>query len=180
MMRDASRARSTDGGARKLRGLIAKALLLNCLDPAAAAIQLRGRVGFFSSFLTGLLGRGMMGPLTRRQYGANAPSLTCGLKRNLLRWYNAIGTCPPRSIPHTMSAPAVAHSDAQGFGHVAARALLPEDLAAPTLLPQRFIDMAIAEEADPHLYVWNCSCDFAGLPFDYPRRWEFAGLCAMY
>ena len=40
------------------------------------------------------------------------------------------------------------HSDSQGHGHIAARALLPGDVTASTHLPKWFVDTAFAAEVD--------------------------------
>ena len=53
-----------------------------------------------------------------------------------------------------MFAHAVAHSDDRCFGSVAASALSPEDLAAPTRLPHWRVDMAM-EEASAPLYMFG-------------------------
>ena len=111
----------------------------------------------------------MMGPLIRRQYGPKAYSLTSELKRNLLWRYNAAGALHPRSIPLTLFAPMGAHSDAQGRGHIATRALFPPDVSVSTHLPQWFVDMAFSTEAEPpYLSVrtrGNCPyCLPCGLP----------------
>ena len=101
----------------------------------------------------------MMGPSIRRQYGTNATSLTPVLKRNLIWRYNAIGSLPARSIPLTLFSPVGAHSDAQGFGHSAARALLPEDATVSTHLPQWFVDMALAAEGESPIYLFELAAD---------------------
>ena len=154
LLKNAIRTRETEERDGELRGRISQALLLNCLTPEAAS-RLRGVLGFYTSLLMGRLGRGMMGPLIRRQYGANSITLTCELNRNLLWRYNVIGKPPPRLIPLAMLAPMGAHSDAQGFGHVASRALLPDDLTVSTHLPQWFIDMALAAEGESPIYLFE-------------------------
>lgn len=103
----------------------------------------------------GKLGRGMMGPLIRRQYGAIAYLLTPELKHNLLWWHNAVGALPPRSIPLTLFSPTGAHSDDQGHGHIATRALLPTDVSVSTHLPQWFVEMALAAEGEPPIYLFE-------------------------
>ena len=75
LLKNAVRARATDERAGKLRGRGAQALQSNYMTPADAS-KLRGRLGFYTSLLMGRLGRGMMGPLIRRQYGSYAHSLT--------------------------------------------------------------------------------------------------------
>ena len=124
-LRDSIRTSATFERDRKLRDVISRIWLDGCLTPAGAR-KLRGRIGFYTSLLMGRLGRGMMGPLIRRQYGVHATTLTPILKRNLLWCLNAIGSLPARSVPLRLGSPVGAHSDAQGFGHVAVRALLPE------------------------------------------------------
>ena len=94
LLKNAVRTHSTDERARKLRDHIAQALQTNHLTPAAAS-KLRGRLGFYTSWRMGRLGRAMMGPSIRRQYGSNAQLLTPDLKRNLLWRYNAIGKLHP-------------------------------------------------------------------------------------
>ena len=83
LLKNAVRTRATEERAGKLRGHIAQELHANCMTPASAS-KMRGRLGFYTSLLMGRLGRGMMGPLIRRQYGSFAHPLTPDLKRNLL------------------------------------------------------------------------------------------------
>ena len=154
LLANAIRTRSSDGRARKLKCSISKILESNYLSPAGAS-KLRGKLGFSTSLLMGRLGRGMMGPSARRQYGANVSSLAIHLKRNLLWWFNAIGTLPPRTIPLAMLSPYGAHSDAQGFGHVAARARVPSDYTISTHLPLWFIEMAVAAEGESPIYLFE-------------------------
>ena len=79
--------------------------------------------------------------------------ITSELKRNLLWWYDAIGALHPRSIPLTLFRPTGARSDAQGYGHVATRALLPSDESVSTHLPQWFVDMAFEADAESPIYL---------------------------
>ena len=148
------RTRATDERAIKLRGIIAEILENGFLTPSGAS-KLRGRLGFYSSLLMGRLGRGMMGPLIRRQYGVHATKLTPALKRNLLWWFNAIGALPARSIPMKLGTPVGAHSDAQGFGHIAARALLPNDVTVSLHLPLWFVDMTFDLEEESPIFVFE-------------------------
>ena len=48
-----------------------------------------------------------------------------------------------------------AHSDAQGHGHIATRALLPSDVSVSTHLSQWFVDMALSTEAEPPIYLFE-------------------------
>ena len=98
---------------------IARALLTDCLTPEVAS-KLGGRLGFYTSLLSGKLGRGMMGPLIARQYRQRGHKLTVDLTRNLLWRYSALGNLPPRVTPFLFLSPVGAHTDAQGFGHIAA------------------------------------------------------------
>ena len=120
-----------------------------------AASKLRGRLGFYTSLLMGRLCRGMTGPLIRRQYGPYAHLLTPDLKRNLLWRYNAIGALPPRSIPLTLFFPMGTHSDDQGHGHIATRAILPVDVSISTHLPKWFIEMAFAADSGSPIYLFE-------------------------
>ena len=152
LLLDSIRTCATDERAQKLRDVISQVLLDGFLTPAGAS-KLRGRLGFYSSLLMGRLGRGMMGPLIRRQYGTHATTLSPILKRNLLWWFNAIGSLPARSIPLRLSSPVGAHSDAQGFGRIAARALLPEDITVSLHLPTWFIDMTFGLEEESPIFI---------------------------
>ena len=154
LLKNAIRTRATDERARKLRSHVAQALRANYLTPAAAS-KIRGRIGFYTSLIMGRLGRGMMGPLGRRQYGSSAHLLTPGLKRNLLWRYNAIWTLPQRSIPLTLYPLMGAHSDAHGRGHIATRALLPLDVSISTHLPKWFTEMAFAADAESPIYLFE-------------------------
>ena len=154
LLLDSIRTRATDERARKLRDIISQVLLYGFLTPAGAS-KLRGRLGFYSSLLMGRLGRGMMGPLIRRQYGTHATTLSPILKRNLLWWFNAIGSLPARSIPLRLGSPVGAHSEAQGFGHIAARSLLPEDITVSLHLPTWLIDMTIGLEEESPIFIFE-------------------------
>ena len=158
-LKNAIRTRSADERARKLRGHVAPALYTNCLTPDAAS-KLRGRLGFSTSLLIRKLGRGMMGQLIRRQYGANAYFPPSELTRNLLWWRNAIGALRPRSIPLTLFTPMGARSDAQGPGHIATRSLLQPDVSVSTNLPQRFVEMLFSAEEESPIYLSELSATF--------------------
>ena len=106
-------------GVSKICGHVAQALQRNCLTPAAAS-KLRGKLGFYTSLLSGKLGRGMMGPLIARQYKNRHHQLTPELTRNLISRYIALGSLPPRITPFVFESPIGAHADAQGFGNIAA------------------------------------------------------------
>ena len=95
----------------------------------------------------------MMGPLIRRQYGVHAEKLTPSLQRNLLWRFNAIGVLPARSIPLKLGTPVGAHSDAQGFGRITARALLPNDVAVSLHLPSWFVDMTFDIEKESPIFI---------------------------
>ena len=97
----------------------------------------------------------MMGPLARRQYGAHARSLTPDLRRNLLWRFNAVGDLPPRTIPLSLLAPMGARADAQGHGHIAMRALFPQDVSISTRLPRWFVDMAFEAESESPVYLFE-------------------------
>ena len=67
------------------------------------------------------------------------------------------GSYPPRSIPLTLFSPMGAHSDAQGRGHIATRALLPLDVSISTHLPKWFIEMAFAPDGESPIYLFEPS-----------------------
>ena len=148
------RTSTTAGRAQKLRGEIAAILETSALTPAGAS-KLRGRLRCFTSLLMGRLGRGMMGPSIRRQYGTHARTLTPDLRRNLLWRYNAAGKLPPRTIPLSLLSPLGARSDAQGHGHIAMRALCPRDISISTRLPKWFLEMAFAADAESPIYLFE-------------------------
>ena len=54
-----------------------------------------------------------------------------------------------------MLSPYGAHSDAQVFGRVAARALAPSDYTASTHLPLWFVEMAGAAEGGSPIYLFE-------------------------
>ena len=103
----------------KICSHIAQSLQRDCLTPAAAS-KLRGRLGFYTSLLSGKLGRGMMGPLIERQYRQLGHTLTPALTRNLVWRYSSLGRLPKRITPFIYNSPIGAHTDAQGLGHIAA------------------------------------------------------------
>ena len=92
----------------KICSHIAQTLQRDCLTPAAAS-KLRGRLGFYTSLLSGKIGRGMMGPLIARQYRQRTTKLTPELTRNLLWWYSALGRLPKRVTPYVFDSPFGAH-----------------------------------------------------------------------
>ena len=100
-----------------------------------------------------------MAQLARRQYGSGSHLLTPGLERNLLLRYNTIGTLRPMSIPLTLLPPVGAHSDAQGHGHIASRAMLPNDVSISTHLPKWFVEMAFASDAEAHIYRFELAAN---------------------
>ena len=165
LLEQAIRTSTTAGRAQKLRGEIVTIPNTIVLTPDWAS-KLRGRLGPPTSLLMGRLGRGMMGPLTQRQYGAHARSLAPDLRRNLLRRYNAVGTLPPRTIPHSLLAPMGSNSDAQGHGRIAMRALFAKDVSISTHLPKWSIDMAFEAESESPIYLSN-----SPLQFSQRARW---------
>ena len=84
-------AAATPERVEKIRGHIAQALQTDALTPAASS-KLRGELGFYTSLLAGKIGRGMMWPLIARQYWPKYRPLNGELRRNLSRWYAAIGS----------------------------------------------------------------------------------------
>ena len=48
-----------------------------------------------------------------------------------------------------------AHSDSQGHGHIATRALLPNDVSISTHLPKWFLEMAFASDAEFPIYLFE-------------------------
>ena len=61
----------------------------------------------------------MTGPLIRRQYAQRNYRLDDTLTRNLLWRYSAIGNLPPRATPFSVNESVGAHTDANGYGHIA-------------------------------------------------------------
>ena len=97
-----------------------------------------------------------MGPMARRQYGANASRLNGELERDLLWRRNTVGDLPPLSIPLTMLAPTVAHSDDQGRGHIEdRRVLIPCDVSVPTHRHPRFVQMKVAADGESAIYLFG-------------------------
>ena len=154
LLKQAIQTNETVERSHKLRSEIAEIIRINLLSPAGAS-KLRGRLGFFTSLLMGGLGRGMMGPLIRRQYGTYARTLTPELRRNLLWWRNAIQRLPPRMVPLTLFSPMGAHSGAQGHGHIAMRAQFPLDVSISTHLPSWFVEMTVAADAESPIYIYE-------------------------
>ena len=174
LLKQAIRTSATTERAQKLWDEIAGILRTSSLSPAGAS-KLRGGLGFYTSLLMGRLGRGMMGPLIRRQYGKYARTLTTELRRDLLWWCNAVRILPPRTIPLNLHSPMGAHSDAQGHGHVATRALFPFDVSISTHLPKWFLEMAFASEAESPIYLFELAatiltaCEVANRSDGYHR-----------
>ena len=133
--------------AQKLRGIASRISPGDFLTPAGA-IKLRGGIGFYTPLHLRRVGRCAMGPLIRWQYGTHAAKLTPILERNLLWRVAAVGSLPPRSIPLHLSSPVGDHSDAQGLGHISARALLHRGFIASLHLPRRRTDMPSELEGD--------------------------------
>ena len=63
------------------------------------------------------------------------------------------------SIPLTLLPPVGAHSDAQGHGHIASRAMLPNDVSISTHLPKWFVEMAFASDAEAHIYRFELAAN---------------------
>ena len=61
-----------------------------------------------------------MDPLLKRQYGQRRHMVGCSLTRNLLRRYSAVGNIPHRLTPYFAVQSIGAHTDEQGYGHIAA------------------------------------------------------------
>ena len=138
----------------RLKTLIMDALTADCLSPAAAS-KLRGKLGFYSSLLAGKLGRGMMGPLIRRQYRFRGTNLSPELKRNLVWWYSALGNLRPRTAPSKQKKPIGAHTDAQGFGHIAAVYVSSPRRMVHVHLPRRFCEMAEKTEGGSPIFLYE-------------------------
>ena len=114
LTRDAFCATARPGRIPKICSHIAPTLQRDCLTPAAAS-KLRGRLGFYTSLLSGKLGRGTMGPLIARQYRQRNNKRTPELTRNLLWWHSALGRLRKRVTPYLFDSPFGAHTDAQGW-----------------------------------------------------------------
>ena len=126
---------------------IRTALDSGVLTPASAS-KLRGELGFYSSLLDGKLGGGMMSPLIRQQYCRGGGAMSPNLRRNLIWWYSALGNLAPRTAPFKQQGPLGAHTDAQGFGHIAAVYLLEQRAVVHAHLPEWFC--VLADDAE-----WN-------------------------
>ena len=54
-----------------------------------------------------------------------------------------------------LDTPVGSHSDAQGFGHIAARALLPGDITVSLRLPSWFVDMTFDLENESPIFIFE-------------------------
>ena len=131
----------------RLKAHILQALQSNSLTPAAAR-KLRGELGFYSPLLAGKLGRGMLAPLIRRQYGHRGVRASPELSRNLLWRYSALGNLAPRTAPFKQLKPVGAHTDTQGRGHVAAVYYGVSRCSLRVHLPQWFCAMDESTEGE--------------------------------
>ena len=139
---------------QRLKEQISVALKTNVLTPAGA-IKLRGELGFYTPLLVGKLGRGMMGPLISRQYRHHGTHLGPELKRNLIWRYSALGNLAPRTAPFQQLRPVGAHTDAQGFGHVAALFYGESRHEAHTHLPEWFCKLAESSENESPIFIYE-------------------------
>ena len=138
----------------KLRSCIAPALRADSLTPSAA-IKLRGKLGFYTSPHAGKLGRGTMGPLIRRQYAQHTHQIDMTLKRNLLWRYCAIGKIPPRITPFAVNGSVGAHTEAQGFGHIAAAHALTGRVTVSLRLPDWLISLAVEDKTESPIFIYE-------------------------
>ena len=120
----------------KLNANIEQALVLDLITQATP-IKLRGKLGFYTSLLEEKIGRGTTSSLIHRQYNRRTKKLPGDIRRNLIWWYSAVGKFPPRRAPMNRTAPIGAHTDAQGWGLVAAAVFDKQTVSAPSRLPMR-------------------------------------------
>ena len=159
------------GGISKICSHTAQALQTNCLTPAAAS-KIRGRLGFYTSLLSGKIGRGMTGPLIARQYRQRGHTLTPELTRNLLWRYIALGSLPPRITPFVYISPVGAHTDAQGFGHIAAAYKGSRTNTVSAHLPTWFLKMITDIPGESPIFTYELCAAILMVcgSLDWPRN----------
>ena len=140
----------------RLKEYILLSIESDSLTPASS-IKLRGKLGFYSPLLAGKLGRGMLGPLIKRQYWSRRARLSPELRRNLIRWYSALGNLAPRTAPFEQLRPVGAHTDSQGHGHVSAVYYGNRRVAAHAHLPEWMCAMAVDAEGGSPISFTNCA-----------------------
>ena len=138
----------------RLNEYIPLAIESDSLTPASA-IKLRGELGFYPSLLEGKLGRGMMGPLIKRQYSSRGGRLSPEPRRNLAWWYSALGKLAPRTAPFEQLRPVGAHTDAQGRGRVSAVYYGNRRAAAHAHLLERLSAMAVDAEGESPIFLYE-------------------------
>ena len=143
-----------DDRKNRLKSHISHATQTNCLTPAAAC-ELRGKLGFYPSLLSGKLGRGMMGPLIKRKYGHRGIRLARELHRNLLWRYSAIGNIEPRTSPPKRLKPVGSHTDAHGHGHIAAVHYMSPRESIHFHLPQWLRMMEEEAEGESPIFLYE-------------------------
>ena len=96
-----------------------------------------------------------MGPLIRRQYAQRNYRLDDALTRNLLWRYSAIGNLPPRATPFSANESVWAHTDAKGYGHIAAAHTLNGPKTAPARLPSWLLRLAGGGESESPIFIYE-------------------------
>ena len=97
----------------------------------------------------------MMSPLIKRQYNSRTTRLTRTLRRCLVWWNSAVGALPPRLTPFRLAPAFGVHSDAQGLGHIACRALLKSVSTHHLRLPKWFAGPATNTEGESAIYLFE-------------------------
>ena len=96
-----------------------------------------------------------MATLIHRQYRQKAFRLSPELYRNLHWWHAAIGNLKPRTTPFRQLTPAGAHTDAQGYGHIAAVFHEGERFVTHCHLPQWLCEMANSTVGESPIFIFE-------------------------
>ena len=141
----------------KLKGHIAQYCpgVTNELPLPADAIELRCKLGFYSSLLDGNLGRSAMGPLVRRLPKQFSSKMTHELARNLLPRYSALGNMAPRRTPFKQQKPIGAHIAAPGIGRADAVSFSDERVSADLHPHMRLCGISNGEESGSPISQWG-------------------------
>ena len=113
-----------------------------------------------------------MGPLIARQYRQRGHKLTTELTRNIVWRYSALGILPPRVTPFVFHSPVGAHTDAQGYGQIAAVYTGRATAAVSLHLPDWLMELVrnAPGESPISIYELRASILMVCISLEWPRQ----------
>ena len=97
----------------------------------------------------------MMGVLISRQYKHRGESLNAELTCCLVFWRSSLGNLSPRTVPLGQLKPVGAHTDAQGYGHIAAAQFGRSRVAVRLHLPQLMCELEFEDEGASPIFIYE-------------------------